>query len=125
MFPSSRLYDGDIAVKYGSQNGCKFGMTFEKENHVGILSEAKFFFGQNAKMNWNFKLQGSQNGQDWDDIHEFGRSVHEGWNIVTFDDATQPAFKHFRFNGLYNNRCEITEFRLTGVEVINSDANTY
>lgn len=46
--------------------------------------------------------------------------MHEGWNYIDYRDSDKPAFNSYRYFGLVADACRVTEFKLLGVEAINS-----
>jgi hypothetical protein len=68
---------------------CYVGGSF-KENHVGMLSQVKYFMGdiddktQYADL---LKFQGSADNATWTDLFTVDENVHEGWNYFQWEDA--------------------------------------
>jgi hypothetical protein len=134
VFPeNSVLVDGDLTIdnklKASSSKGCSFGMTF-KDNYVAVLDEAKVFINFITSIDPyidQLHLEGSND--DWDTIDRLFTysDVHEGWNYINFrdDGADKPAYNSYRFYGDVRGACRVTEFRLTGVEAIADESETY
>jgi hypothetical protein len=105
-------------------------MTF-KENHVAILDEAKIFINfltNKARFVDKLQFQGSNDGWVTNTLlHMFGEEIHEGWNYLNYRDhgVDKPSYNSYRFVGDDRNACKITEFRLHGVEAIDSEATTH
>jgi len=127
IFPadSAILHDGFTVDHYESTltSGCEFGMTF-KEGHVGVLDEAKVFIGflvDKTPYVDNLFFHGSNdNWNTFDELHKFSDEIHEGWNYVDYreDGATKPAYNSYRFYGMVAGSCQVTEFKLHGVQAI-------
>ena len=99
-----------------------------KENHVGVLDEAKVFINfMTSKTPYvnNLVFQGSND--DWTtftDLYTFKDDVHEGWNYIQFREFNpKPAYHSYRFYGKVAGSCRVTEFKLIGVQAI-ADTNT-
>jgi hypothetical protein len=88
----------------GGISECFVGGSF-KENHVGMLSQVKYFMGDiNNKDIYADKLtfQGSADNVTWVDLFTADENVHEGWNYYQWENATeQPRYRFYR---LYNNQ---------------------
>jgi hypothetical protein len=86
-----------------SQSECYVGGSF-KENHVGMLSQVKYFMGDiedKAQYADLLKFQGSADNATWTDLHTVDENIHEGWNYIQWENATdQPKYRFYR---LYNN----------------------
>ena len=129
IFPdgSEALHDDDHMVDFTqTSEGCEFGMTF-KQGHVAVLDEAKVFINFMTDKSVyvdNLVFEGSNDGwETYEDIHTFSEEIHEGWNYIYFRDwDTQPSFSSYRFHGLADGACRVTEFKLTGVQAI-ADTN--
>ena len=105
-------------------------MTF-KDGHVAVLDEAKFFIGflkNKTPYVDNLFFQGSNdNWATWEELHVFGKEVHEGWNYIDYRDAgvDKPAFNSYRFFGTARGSCKVTEFKLHGVQAIANDDESF
>lgn len=134
LFPdgSDILHDGLTVESFQTDvtQGCEFGMTF-KEGHVGVLDEAKVFIGfltDKTPYVDNLAFHGSNdNWATFDELHIFSDEIHEGWNYIDYrdDDAVKPAYNSYRFYGSVAGSCQVTEFKMHGVEAIASDSSSH
>lgn len=134
IFPedSAILHDHLTVEHYESSvsEGCEVGVTF-KEGHVGILDEAKIFIGflvDKTPYVDNLAFHGSNDDwATWEELHLFGEEIHEGWNYIDYreDDAEKPAYNSYRFFGNVQGSCQLTEFKLHGVEAVADDNSSY
>jgi len=126
----SKMFDGNLMVMptiSSSESECVFGGSF-KTNHVGMLSQVKYFMGEiSDKSIYVDKLtfQGSSDNTTWTDLFQPDDNVHEGWNYHKWESSTDyPRYRFYRF---YNNErkgCLLTEIKMTGVETVdNADAS--
>ena len=99
-----------------------------KENHVGVVSEVKFFINNLASKTPfvnNLKLQGSDDGTTFTDLYTVGPEIHEGWNMIDFEDGSLPSYHIYRFQGTSSGSCRVGEVAFTGIEAINDDNSSY
>jgi hypothetical protein len=98
-----------------------------KENHIGLISQVKFFLGdiQNKAAYENkVKFQGSQDGTTYIDIFTVDENVHEGWNYHTWENESEyQKYRFYRFFGEESGSCIINEIQFTGVETIESNVS--
>ena len=76
----------DMSDSTGSD--CYFQIQY-KENHVGVLDEAKFFINNLTDKDPfvdNLVFQGSDDGAEFTDLWTVDKSIHEGWNSHDFED---------------------------------------
>lgn len=134
VFPedSDILHDHLTVEHYESDlsEGCQVGMTF-KEGHVGVLDEAKIFIGflvDKEPYVDNLAFHGSNdNWATWEELHLFGEEIHEGWNYIDYREESdiKPAYNSYRFYGSVQGSCQITEFKLHGVEAVADTSDSY
>jgi pantothenate synthetase len=72
-----------------------------KEGHVAMISQVKFFMGnivdKNVFVNMT-KFQGSQDGENYDDIFVIDENIHEGWNYHKWELPEEyPKYRFYRF----------------------------
>lgn len=98
----AKLTDGNNIIAYtDSISGCYTGIQF-KEEHVGVLTEAKFYIGSvgdYAPYANKVTLQGSDDGSSYTDIYTFDEDVHEGWNIYSDFTESSTYYRYYRFYG--------------------------
>jgi len=70
---------------------CHVGMQF-KENHVGLLSQVKYFMrdiiSKDVFVNTT-TFQGSIDGSTYTDLFTLDDNLHEGWNYFKWEDAAE------------------------------------
>lgn len=118
-----------------ASSDCELGMTF-KPGYNALLTEAKLFINNlidKTPYVTNLKFQGStDNWATSTDLYTFDVNVHEGWNYIRFGEdndvdtyeGPKPSYNSYRFLGAVSGSCRVGEIRLTGVEVIDSDASS-
>lgn len=113
-----------------SDNPCEFGMSF-KEGHVAVLDESKIFIGfLRNKTPYVNNLQFRGSNDNWATstlLHTFGEELHEGWNYIDYrdDGVTKPAYNSYKFVGNATGACEVTEFKLHGVQAVSDTTDSY
>lgn len=80
------MFDHSLTVmpSVSGTSECYVGGSF-KENHVGMLSQVKYFMGDiedKAQYVDNLKFQGSADNTTWTDLFTVDENVHEGWNYM-------------------------------------------
>jgi hypothetical protein len=58
----------------------------------------------------NLVFEGSNDNESYTILHTADGNVHEGWNYVKFDDASQPKYRYYRMRGKsadIKNACRI------------------
>jgi len=134
MFPAENnedLIDYVLTVDHedSASSNCEFGMTF-MTGYEAVLDEAKVFVTNlvdKTPFVTNLVFQGSNDAWSTsNDIYTFGIEVHEGWNYIRFNDEEleKPSYNSYRFLGAIAGSCRVSEFRLTGVEVMANDDAT-
>ena len=110
------------------ESECYVGGSF-KENHVGMLSQVKFFMGDiETKSDYSDKLkfQGSADNTTWTDLWTVDENIHEGWNYYQWENATdQPKYRFYRLYNNQNKGCDVSELKMSGVETIDNSDATY
>ena len=101
-----------------------------KENHVGMLSQVRYFLGDITDKSIyvdKLKFQGSQDNSSWTDLYTADDNIHEGWNYHKWETASeQPKYRFYRlFNPSNAQGCNMNEIKMNGVETIDDSAATY
>jgi len=117
-----KLTDDKNIISYSdtTETGCYVGIQL-KEDHVGVLKEAKFYIGSvgdYAPYIDSLILQGSQDGVTYSDIYTVGAEVHEGWNVYSSFDTDSTYYRFYRYYGTQNGSCAVTEIKFIGNEVV-------
>jgi hypothetical protein len=74
----------------------------------------------------NLKFQGSSDGVTYSDIFTVGQEIHEGWNYYSYPEGQELKYRFYRFFGNATGSCtNVGEVSFRGVEVIDSNAETY
>jgi len=123
------VFDDDVVDEYESTTSeCFVGMEF-KENHVGMLSQVKYFMGDiDDKMLYAgfLKFQASNDKTTWTDIFTADINVHEGWNKKEWEDAADyPKYRYYRFFSTQSFGCNMREVKFRGVETIEDNNDDY
>ena len=124
----AKLIDGKnmIDMTDSTSSNCYFQIEY-KENHVGVLDEAKFFINRlvdKTPFVGNLVFQGSDDGVTFTDLWTIDKSVHEGWNSKDFE-TNRPSYHIYRFQGANSGSCRLGEVKLHGVESIDDDNSSY
>jgi hypothetical protein len=126
-----KVFDHQLTLRpsYRSSNTeCYVGGSF-KENHVGMLSQVKFFMGDiNDKTIYAdiLTFQGSSDNTTWVDLFTVDENVHEGWNYYQWEDAaSQPKYQFYRLYSTVNKGCDVSELKMSGVETIDDSGATF
>jgi hypothetical protein len=125
------VFDGDLmnSNSDGSSN-CHVKISF-RDDYVAILDKVRFFLPVTQATSTyedELKFQGSSDGSTWTDLYTADGNVHAGWNYAQWDTstgATQPKYRHYRFQGTGAGACLINEAELHGVETIDDASNTH
>ena len=101
-----------------------------KTGHVAVLDEAKVFINyliDKTPYVDNLVFEGSNDNWATSELlYTFAADVHDGWNYIYFRDWDEkPAFNSYRFFGTAAGSCRVTEFKLTGVQVIQDSSPEY
>lgn len=123
-----KLIDGKNIIFYtdDTETGCYVGIQL-KENHVGVLTEAKYYIGSvgtYAPYVDSLILQGSQDGVTYTDIYTVGAEVHEGWNVYSEFDESSTYYRYYRYYGTQSGSCAVTEIKFLGNEVVEDSNET-
>lgn len=100
-----------------------FAEATARDGYTFSLDEAKIFLNnlldKAPYVGGNLKLQGSNDGTSFVDIHAYDESIHEGWNTLDWRAAPQ-VFRTIRLQGAVAGSCRLGEVTLIGVEVLNN-----
>lgn len=125
------VFDNHLTVTptISGQSECFVGGSF-KVNHVGMLSQVKYFMGDiddRTKYVDILKFQGSSDNSSWTDLFVADDNVHEGWNYYQWETASeQPKYRFYRFYNPTNAQgCDLNEMKMTGVETVDNSDSTY
>lgn len=99
-------------------------------NHVGLLSQVKYFLGEVSSKSIyvdQMTFQGSADNTTWVDIFTVDENIHEGWNYHKWDDASfYPRYRFYRFHHpTYRQGCLLNEIKLTGVETVDDSSESF
>jgi hypothetical protein len=127
-------FDGSVFTRVNdNSNTCQIGMEF-KEGYVGSLQQVKYFINYITNRDQyedNLVFEGynerDATGDAVTELFTVTNNIHEGWNYVEFEEGSYPNFRFYRFRGLggASGPCRIHEVTLTGLEVIQSEEETY
>jgi len=110
------------------QSECFIGGSF-KANHVGMLSQVKYFMGDinnPALYVDKLKFQGSADNSTWTDLHVADDNIHEGWNYIKWDQAVEyPKYRFYRLYSGERSGCLVGQLKMTGVETVDNSDNSY
>lgn len=99
----NKVFDHQLTVIPDNINSeCFVGGSF-KANHVGMLSQVKYFMGDIAdktKFVDKMKFQGSSDNSTWVDLFTADENIHEGWNYHKWEKSSD--YPKYRFYRLYN-----------------------
>ena len=108
MVNNHLVFDSHLTVRptISGQTECFIGGSF-KADHVGMLSQVKYFMGDiqdKTKYVSNLQFQGSNDNSTWTNLFAADENIHEGWNYHNWEDpAAQPKFRFYRFNNVNNS----------------------
>lgn len=123
----SKLNDGENTVdsQDNTSSGC-YAQVTARDGYTFAVEEVKMFLNnlldKAPYTDDNLKVQGSNDGATFTDIHSYDDSIHEGWNSVDWISSPQ-VFSTIRLQGAVSGSCRIGEVRLIGVEVLD-DSNS-
>lgn len=118
-----KLNDGNNLNDY-SDNAvpCYFEMSAD-DKYVYQVSSAKVFINNLLDVSpydGYLRLQGSQDGSTWTDLHTYDTEIHEGWNTIFAEEGSPFSYKTFRFRGAVAGSCRVGEVQLIGLQVLAS-----
>jgi len=106
---------------------CFVGGSF-KANHVGMLSQVKYFMGDlDVKSTFvdKLKFQASSDNTTWVDLFTADENVHEGWNYHKWENANdKPKYRFYRLYSANRDGCLVGELKMQGVETVDNSGNT-
>jgi len=110
-----------------SKTTCDVGGSF-KANHVGMLSQVKYFMGDIADKSIfvdKLKFQGSADNTTWTDLYTADENVHEGWNYIKWEKPSEyPKYRFYRLFSDNKKGCLVGELKMAGVETVDDSSNT-
>lgn len=113
----------NIIPKKSSSDDCFLGGSF-KANHVGMLSQVKYFLGEVSDKSVyinNMKFEGSSDNSTWTELFMADDNIHEGWNYYKWDDpADYPKYQFYRFSSPNSKGCLLNEIKMAGVETVDN-----
>mmetsp|Transcript_41647 Transcript_41647/g.63631 ORF Transcript_41647/g.63631 Transcript_41647/m.63631 type:complete len:163 (-) Transcript_41647:5785-6273(-) len=114
----STMFDNDLTVaNEDGSSECIIGMAF-KEEHVGFLSQVKFFMGDiGSKDPYDGVLafEGSDDDITYTNLFTVNVNIHEGWNYFYWDDPVKaPKYRYYRFKG-ERGSCNMHEVMFRGI----------
>jgi hypothetical protein len=117
----------DQTTLFGDE--CFVGGSF-KINHVGLLSQVKYFLGEVSTKEIyvdQMTFQGSADNTTWDDLFTVDENIHEGWNYHKWENASEyPRYRFYRFHNPYEaSGCLLNEIKMTGVETVDDENDFY
>jgi hypothetical protein len=94
---------------------------------VGILDSAKILLNDVPNDKKPFinilKLQG-WNGAAYEDLWTADASIHDGWNIKTWETGSKPTYSKYKWTGAYIGSCRIGEIVFNGIVAINDSTSS-
>ena len=127
----AKVFDHQLTMVPTVSSGiseCFVGGSF-KANHVGMLSQVKYFMGDiEQKENYAdlLKFQGSSDNTTWTDLFTADENIHEGWNYYQWEVATdQPKYRFYRLYNSLDKGCDVNELKMSGVETVDDSGTTY
>jgi hypothetical protein len=124
----ANLFDGNNLNDYVDSSASCFVEAQFKDSYVGVLDSIKFFINNlydNAPFVGNLVLQGSNDGSTYDDLWTVDANIHEGWNQMTWEEGTKPAYNRYRFSGSASGACRMGEISGQGVIAIDDNNDSY
>jgi len=108
--------DNSLANPYeSSSNDCFVGLDIG-EGKVAQLTQVRYFpkiDTEAAKYN-GAKIEGSEDGNNYDTIFTLDENTHDGWNSW-FPESTPDSYRFFRFSGGDSSmNCALAELEFTG-----------
>jgi hypothetical protein len=125
----SIAFDGNLLnTPEDSNSECSLGMSF-KEEHVGMLSQVKYFMGamstnKKAELVNITTFEGSNDKETFTNIFKVDENLHSGWNYYNWENADE-YYRYYRFHGNSPGACAINEITFKGVETIDNEDSTY
>lgn len=98
---------------------------------VGNLHRFEFFInnqpgrGESAYQGNAFRLEGSQDGVEFETLWTIDSSVHAGWNSYAFPKSSKPSYNIYRFYGTSQDACRVGEIKLIGIVFINDNQSYF
>jgi hypothetical protein len=77
------------AIGKSGETNCQFGGSF-KENHVGMISQVKYFLPEIEDKTIyvdKLKFQASSDNSTWVDLFTPDENIHEGWNYYKWETS--------------------------------------
>ena len=71
------------------------------------------------------RLEGSEDGLEYETLWTVDSGVTAGWNVHTFPETSKPSYNMYRFYGTTEGSCRLGEIKLVGIVYINDRSNYF
>eukprot|EP00117_Sycon_ciliatum_P030815 scpid3683/ scgid24216/ len=117
----------DSVNKYvytSTASNCYFETSFD-HGYVGLVKSIQYMmidFDRTLFVDF-FKIEGSNDGSSYTELHVADETIHEGYNTVSFN--TPAAYRHYKFSNSEAGGCKVGEVLLNGWVVHNNEDSSF